>query len=344
MIEAPLPQDEAQRLEALQGLWVLYTPAEERFDRITRLARQLLDVPIALVSLVDAKCQWFKSSQGMPMTETARAISFCAHAILMDDTLVVPDADLDERFKDSPLVTGEPYVRFYAGHPLRAADGSKLGTFCIMDQHPREMSPADLEKLHDMAAWAENELKVTALSKAQMALISECDNLRRKAMLDSLTRLWNRSAIMEVLQREVARMQRKQAPLSVIMVDVDHFKKVNDTYGHMAGDEVLLEVAKRMRSSVRPYDAIGRYGGEEFLIVLGECDPETALDIAERARSRIACENVETQSGKVSTTVSLGITSVTSSCGPDKLIHTADLALYRAKEGGRNRVEVGTVS
>lgn len=343
MIEAPLPPDEPQRLAALQGLWVLYTPAEERFDRITRLARQLLDVPIALVSLVDAQCQWFKSSQGMPVSETARTISFCAHAILMDDTMVVPDATLDPRFMDSPLVMGEPYVRFYAGHPLRAADSSKLGTFCVMDRRPREISGADLQKLRDLAAWAENELKVTALSKAQVALISQCDELRRKAMIDSLTRLWNRSAIMDVLQRELARVERQEGPLSVVMADVDYFKKINDTYGHQAGDAVLVEVVKRMRSSVRPYDAIGRYGGEEFLLVLGDCDQQTAISIAERAR-RIAGDEIETSDAKVSATVSLGLTSISSQCDADKLIHTADQALYRAKEGGRNRVEMGAVS
>lgn len=344
MIAAPMPADESTRLSALQGLWVLYTPAEERFDRITRLARQLLDVPIALVSLVDAQCQWFKSSQGMPVSETARTISFCAHAILMDDTMLVPDTLLDPRFLDSPLVTGEPYVRFYAGHPLRAADSSKLGTFCIMDRRPRQMSGADLEKLRDLAAWAENELKVTALSKAQIALISECDDLRRKAMIDSLTRLWNRSAIMDVLHRELARVQRNEGPVSVIMADVDHFKNINDTYGHMAGDAVLVEVVKRMRSSVRPYDAIGRYGGEEFLLVLGNCDPETGLNIAERARTRVAGDQIETSDGRISATISLGLTSITGETDADKLIHSADMALYRAKGGGRNRVEVGAVS
>lgn len=344
MLEAPLPPNEPSRLATLQGLWVLYTPAEERFDRITRLARQLLDVPIALVSLIDAQCQWFKSAQGMELSETARTVSFCARAILMDDTMVVPDAHLDPRFKDSPLVTGEPYVQFCAGHPLRAADGSKLGTLCVMDRRPRQMSGADLEKLRDLAAWAENELRVTALSKAQLGLISECDDLRRRAMLDSLTRLWNRSAIMDVLQRELAHVQRKEGPLSVIMADVDHFKKINDMYGHQAGDAVLLEVVKRMRSSVRPYDAIGRYGGEEFLIVLGNCNQDTALMIAGRARERVAGDKVETSDGVISTSISLGLASVASDCDPGKLIHSADAALYRAKEAGRNRVEVGDVS
>src|SRR6516165_6239377 len=118
MIAAPIPKDDVNRLEALRALGLLDTPPEERFDRITRLLTRVMGVPMAFLSLVDADRQWFKSSCGLSMPQTPRAVSFCGHAILSDEPLVVPDAAKDERFRDNPLVTGEPHIRFYAGQPL----------------------------------------------------------------------------------------------------------------------------------------------------------------------------------------------------------------------------------
>jgi signal transduction histidine kinase len=166
MIAPSVPANEAERLAALQALNILDTPPEERFDRITRVARRLFDVPIALISLVDATRQWFKSRQGLDACETARDVSFCGHAVLTDEPLVVPDASQDPRFADNPLVTGEPRVRYYAGVPLHGAGGHRLGTLCILDRQPRELSADDLQLLHDLAAWAENELNATRLSDA----------------------------------------------------------------------------------------------------------------------------------------------------------------------------------
>src|SRR4051794_6119309 len=161
MIAPSVPANEAERLAALQALNILDTPPEERFDRITRVARCLFDVPIALITLVDATRQWFKSRQGLDVCETGREVSFCAHAILADEPLVVPDAVQDARFADNPLVTGEPYGRFYAGVPLHGAGAHRLGTLCLLDRRPRELSAAELQLLHDLAAWAENELNAT---------------------------------------------------------------------------------------------------------------------------------------------------------------------------------------
>ena len=157
-IKAPLPRNERQRIDALRRLSILDTPPEERFDRLTRLAQRLFDVPIALVSLVDTDRQWFKSCQGLGGRETSRETAFCAHAILAPEPLVVPDALQDSRFADNPLVTAEPYVRFYAGQPLSAPDGSRVGTFCIIDHRPRELNESDLRTLRDLALMAEEEL------------------------------------------------------------------------------------------------------------------------------------------------------------------------------------------
>src|SRR6202453_1820064 len=166
MEPAPLPSNEEQRLIALRALQVLDTPPEERFERITRLAQQFFGVPIATVSLIDAHRQWFKSRQGIDGAETPRDYSFCAHAILGDGTMVVPDARQDTRFHDNPLVTGDPDIRFYAGHPLHAVNGSALGTLCIIDRKPRELDAVQLQMLRDFAAIVENELNMIPLHEA----------------------------------------------------------------------------------------------------------------------------------------------------------------------------------
>jgi GAF domain-containing protein len=156
---APLPPDEAERLAALHGLGLLDTPAEERFDRWTREAARLLDVPVALVTLVDADRQWFKSRQGMPLAQTPRDESLCAHAILDDDVLVVPDLLEDDRFAENPA-TAPPYsIRFYAGVPLVLGDGSRVGTLCVADQRPRSLSADELDELRRLAAEVQRELE-----------------------------------------------------------------------------------------------------------------------------------------------------------------------------------------
>ena len=171
--------------------------------------------------------------------------------------------------------------------------------------------------------------------------MSAREALRVQATYDSLTDLLNRSAILDILRRELARAKRQQTSVGIAMVDLDHFKRVNDTYGHTAGDVVLREVAKRMTSSVRSYDAVGRYGGEEFLIVLPECGEQGVLSVAERIRSRICEKAVTIPAGIVSITVSLGVTvaDLAAQLDMESLIQVADTALYKAKANGRNRVE-----
>jgi len=159
---APLPADEERRLEALYQTGLLDTEAEERFDRYTRIAAALFDVPIALVSLVDKDRQWFKSRMGLEVRETARDKAFCAHVILGDDVMQVPDALVDDRFADNPLVTDEPRIRFYAGAPLSLGDGSAVGTLCVIDHRARNLDQDQLQLLSDLAKLVERELQTNA--------------------------------------------------------------------------------------------------------------------------------------------------------------------------------------
>lgn len=336
----PFPTNEVQRLSALHATDLLFTPSEERFDRITRLASRLLGTPIALVSLVADKCQWFKSAQGLGVPETSREVSFCGHAILGEETFIVENAMQDPRFADNPLVTSDPNIRFYAGRPLHTEDGSRVGTLCVIDRNPRKFTTEQLEVLRDLAALVESELQRGQLSETQRNLLQERDELKRKASIDSLTRTWNRGAIMELLAAELARAKRG-APMCVAMVDADYFKKVNDTHGHQTGDAVLIELAVRIRRAVRDYDAVGRYGGEEFIAVLTNCELEVAKAICERIRSFVADEHIATPAGPLTATVSIGIAACDAErATPEHIVGAADAALYRAKANGRNRVEV----
>lgn len=161
--------DEVGRLAALRALGILDTPAEERFDRLTRLARHLFSVPIALIGLIDSKRQWYKSCVGLSAREVGLEVSFCAHALLQQDALVIADTLDDPRFATNPMVVGPPYVRTYAGQQLRSADGHIVGTFCVVDVGPRAWSEADVAALRDLADCAESELQAVDLGRALVA-------------------------------------------------------------------------------------------------------------------------------------------------------------------------------
>jgi PAS domain S-box-containing protein len=165
MLATPLPTDEAHRLQVLLDLNILDTAPEDRFDRITRMAARLFGVPVALVSLIDADRQWFKSRVGVPFAQTERAMSFCAHTILQDGLMIVEDATCDERFAAMPLVT-ELGARFYAGYPLAAPDGSRIGTVCILDRNPRTLDDEGRALLRDLAGMVAGEIATGELRRA----------------------------------------------------------------------------------------------------------------------------------------------------------------------------------
>jgi two-component system, cell cycle response regulator len=175
-------------------------------------------------------------------------------------------------------------------------------------------------------------------------LLAAQEALKFRATHDSLTGIANRAAIMEALSREISRQLRDNRPFGIVLADIDHFKNVNDTYGHLSGDDVLRMVAERLRSSTRPYDSVGRLGGEEFLIVAPSSDTSGTLALAERIRKDIESQRVLAHAGSIRVTVSLGIAvGVHPLCDVKTLLQLADDALYRAKANGRNRSEVAVV-
>lgn len=176
----------------------------------------------------------------------------------------------------------------------------------------------------------------------QNELIEAREALRLQATRDALTGAWNHAAILEILERELSRSRRENKPLGIVLGDLDHFKRINDTHGHLTGDAVLKQIANRMLAAIRPDDLVGRYGGEEFLIVLPGCDESATLKVCERIRARVNESPLIHQELKVPATISLGFTVYrpVKPANVPALLHSADVALYRAKAAGRNRVEM----
>ncbi|MCL5800961.1 MAG: EAL domain-containing protein [Gammaproteobacteria bacterium] len=477
MKEAPLPPDESVRLSTLYALSILDTPSEARFDRITRFAMRLFDVPIALITLVDAERQWFKSCQGLDVSETPRGISFCGYAILEDRALVVSDALLDERFADNPLVTGEPHIRFYAGFPISAPNGSRLGTFCIVDRRPRHLNQEQLDTLRDMAVWAQDELYSAELARAfllsqqnaslraeiadriraeqalrEIAIALEnavegiarldaegrystvnkayadmigyapedligaewsitvhpddlglakaayqrmrasgksevevrdlrkdgsvfykhivmvgaydeqnklighyCfmhDITQRKqaearlehlALYDPLTGLPNRKLLDDRLRQVLSEADREGHMVALLFIDLDHFKHINDSFGHGMGDKLLKAVADQLSAGLRAGDTIARLGGDEFAVVLPNIRHVDEVAGIVRKIQALLDAPFTVDGRELHVSASIGITMYPLDEGDvEGLIRNADTAMYHAKESGRNTFRLYT--
>lgn len=311
--------DEAGRLAALQRYNVLDSLPESSFDRITQLVQSVLNVPISAVSLIDRDRQWFKSRQGIGDSETPRDVAFCAHTIGDRGPMAINDARLDQRFQANPMVVGPPHVRSYLGAPLSTPDGYQVGALCAVDVVPREFDAGQLAMVSTLASMIVDEL--------ELRLIAQSDHLT-----GALTR---RGFTLEA-DKALARLRIDAEPCALILLDVDHFKSINDTYGHPVGDVVLKAVAVHCRSLLPSGGMIGRIGGEEFAILLTGDAATQALDFADRVRDSLARLQIDALPQAV--TASFGIAPGNAqlpSC--EAWLAHADVALYAAKRAGRNR-------
>ena len=337
MTEAAKPANENERLSILRDLRILDTPLEERFERITRIVCRSLRVPISAITLIDEERQWFKSSQGLPATEIPRAHSFCAHAILQSDAFIVPNALDDKRFADNPFVVGSPGIRFYAGIPLEVQDGIRIGSLCAVDNEPREMDEEQIEILKDLSEMVKSELAAVRLTSAHMELIAELESAERAAAIDPLTKLWNRGGAEKLLDKEYHAAKRNNTSLTLALIDIDHFKQVNDQHGHDVGDEVLRAFARTVSSAMRRSDSFCRWGGEEFLLVMPDCDAEHAGKAIDRILKAVRANREP-----VPITASVGaFTLLPQGSGTvAQALKLADMALYEAKQGGRDQLRL----
>ncbi|HFQ5068160.1 TPA: diguanylate cyclase [Vibrio vulnificus] len=309
------PDNEPQRIADLHSLNILDTAAEERFDRVTRIARRLFDVPIALVSLVDEDRQWFKSCFGLDASETPRDISFCGHAILGADTLIVEDASQDARFADNPLVIGEPHIRFYAGVPLMFEHSSCLGTLCIIDTKPRTLNEDERLDLIDLAKMAERELAAT-----------------HSASIDDLTQISNRRGFMTLAKKSMAYCEVGDYPYSIAYLDLNGFKPINDRFGHQEGDLALKAFADTMKKSFRESDVFARLGGDEFVVFMSGASRSVAQIAIQRFTEALQRYNQSANRG-YDLSFCAGIVSVEpdANISLDELLSQADKAMYQQK-------------
>lgn len=313
---------ETERLEALERLDVVDAPRDEAFDRMARLVRSIFDVPSALVSVIDAHRQLYKASEGFPGSEADRRSTFCTYTIQSDSPLIVQDTHLDPRFAENPFVTGEPHVRFYAGAPLTTVDGHNIGTLCAMDTKPRSFGPREVAILKELADLAMDQI-----------------DLRRLASTDPLTGAMTRRAFDAAGRRAVALALRHKHNLSLISFDVDHFKAVNDDFGHAAGDSVLAGIGLAVAGSVRESEIFGRLGGEEFSLLLPHTDRRGAIEVSERLRAILSGLPFEPNGRSHPISASFGVATLDLETQDlDALLDHAEAAMYEAKAAGRNRV------
>ncbi|HEY7885747.1 MAG TPA: sensor domain-containing diguanylate cyclase [Cellvibrionaceae bacterium] len=334
------PSLEQQRLDALRRYCILDTPTEQTFDDITRLIADICQAPIAVINFIDESRQWFKSEIGLGVRETPLDISICAHAILQPGLFIVPDTLEDARFAHNPLVTGEPYLRFYAGALLETYDGFALGTLCVLDHQPRELSELQKNALSTLARQVMLLLELFKANNEQANMLRELEAARKEmaalAATDYLTGLLNRRAFSHRLKQTYGEIERKQSHACLMMMDLDHFKKVNDTHGHQLGDEVLQLFVDCCKTIFRAADSIGRWGGEEFIALLPHTNLDQATQVADRLRQAVAELPMPEVTPTINLTVSVSVIALDARVDIKHTLRDLDDALYEAKDRGRN--------
>ncbi len=318
-----MPANEVQRLRAVLSYDILDTPPDEDFDALTRVAAHALNMPAAVIGLMDSNRLWFKSRLGLGVPQLDRQIAFCAYAIMQPDKpLVVEDLRQDHRFQGNPLVTGAPNLCFYAGAPLVDRDGYVLGTIAVADTRPRTLNDAQRALLSDLSI-----LVITALERRYRANL-----LGHLAITDHLTGLANRAQFERTLNAEIAHARRTGEPFTVFYMDLDDFKDINDSLGHAAGDEVLCEVSRRMMDQVRAEDLLARFGGDEFAVFMRQSEDDSVASLAKRITKVVSAPIILSTGDKVSVGISVGIANYTDSIDSMvTILAQADHSLYEAK-------------
>ncbi|MEA5442015.1 GAF domain-containing protein [Cyanobium gracile] len=259
----PLPEDEEARLRALERILLLETPSDPHLDRIVRLASTTLGMPIGLISLVDQNRQWFLSRTGIDACETPREMAFCAHAIITDEVMVIPDASEDGRFNTNPLVIGEPNIRFYAGAPVKSADGQNLGTLCLIDQQTHGFSDEQREVLKMFAEQVSREIEFRQVQ-------SHC----------AVTGLWKREAFLGLSEKEFQRAIRTGNRLHLLYFDHRPPPAERLGGGSESAEQGIRGLAAGWQTLCGPADLLGRMADRMFALLLVNTSTVRAMDIA----------------------------------------------------------------
>ena len=335
MTRSPQPtHDEPLRLQSLRRLGLVDTPLDERFERITRLAKRLLGAEIASISLLEADRQCFLSVQGLSISETARDISFCGHAIHSPEMMIVPDARLDPRFKDNPLVKGPPRIVFYAGRPIHSPDGAHLiGTLCVIDSHTRPFTMIDRRTLDDLALLVEAEFRVRSVNSAREDLLAGIAPEQRRTLVDPLTRVWNRAGVREIISRQLVETASGGQSIAIVRVGLQNLARVRAVHGPQEADDLLRATARGLLASLRETDSVARVGDDQFLISLAPCESEaSAKAILTGAAMRLQDVFIDHGSDDIPLMVRCGVSFIARgrSVEPDSAIEQASCALHEA--------------
>lgn len=359
----PLPS-ETERLRALSEYGLDARRALPSLDPVVRIASRMFNMPVSAINMIGSDHVFFAASTGFEEMDMRRDVSFCAHAVLQDDVMVVPDARLDDRFHDNPLVCGAASIRFYAGVPLNSPEGHPLGALCVIDTEPHtDFSEEDKDRLRELARMASDrlELRRVEVNAERARKISDLASVERQTHLaapragadsspmrhdedarkftgfDPLTGLANRG----VFYRRVEEVLARPSPAAILMLDLDGFKDINDTLGHAIGDAILRELAARLERTADPCDTVARLGSDEFAILQQDAgDLTQATELAQLALARIA-EPFHIGGQELRLTASCGVAIAPLHAHEAlELVGNADLALVKAKAVGRGRVSV----
>ncbi len=345
---------EAARQQSLASYRILDTLPERAYDELATIAKAVSGTAYSAVTLIDRDRQWLKAGIGLDIRETARSTAMCDTAIRTPErVLEVEDARRDPRFAHFATVVGPPFIRRYAGAPLVDPDGIALGTLCVFDDQPGRFSAEQVEALQALSrqvmrllelrrrnrelhsAVSAQRLRHDELAETQRELVHANIQLLREARQDALSGLMNRRALDDVEQRIVVGEFDAAAQFAVLVLDVDHFKRINDEHGHAVGDEVIRALGSIISSSVRADDLAFRMGGEEFGVFMPGAGEKAAERVADEVRARCASAEGLPFAIRLSGGVAVGRFAT------DALSDTterADRALYQAKRGGRDRV------
>ncbi|HEY9104506.1 sensor domain-containing diguanylate cyclase [Chitinimonas sp.] len=332
----PRPTNERQRLDALYRYPLLDTAAEAEFDQLTELAAELCDTPYGWIALVDAERVWYKATHGFTLAQSPRDDSICAWTIQEDLLLHLPDLTEDARTAALSSTVDAPYLRMYAGANLISAEGYRLGTLCVADTQARELSVRQQQQLIKLAGQV---VVVMSLRQRERELEQALKQGQQLAREDALSGLYNQPALLEQLNHEHLLSSRFHAPISLIMLDLDHFEHVNHTLGRSMGDAVIRGMGSILQDQVRRTDIAGRYGDEAFCLVLPNTDEAGAARLAEALRGTIEATRFAEAGREARITASFGLTtSWAGREGVEALLHHANAALDQAKSQGRNRL------
>ena len=330
---APIPKDEKERLKALRRYKVLDTPEEQEYDDFTLLAKELCDVPIALITLVDRDRQWFKSAIGLNTAETPRDASICAYTIMSNapEVFVVADASRDERFADNPLVKGDPRIRFYAGVPLVTPDHQSIGSLCVIDRKPRKLNNRTLTALQALGRQVMTRLE---LRQATNLLKAANNDLQKLSLTDDLTGLFNRRGFMFHAEQQLKLFYTRKIPLDLwlLLGDMDNLKKTNDTFGHQEGSFAIKKTGEIIRESFRDTDIIARIGGDEFGGFIINARPNAGRLMTARLENNL--QEFNSVSGKpYALSASFGLLLIDSALRLpiEELLNQADALMYENK-------------